>query len=129
MPFVHFAMPTLSSLENWAEAEILACLDQLPAGLRGMAERLPVICAASPDEIEENADPDLLGLFTGAPYDEEIDDMGALPAQIILFLENLWLFAEANEKNFRREVRITYLHELGHFFGWDEDELTRRGLD
>ncbi|MEX2043899.1 MAG: metallopeptidase family protein, partial [Opitutus sp.] len=23
----------------------------------------------------------------------------------------------------------TYLHELGHYLGWDEDELTARGLD
>jgi predicted Zn-dependent protease with MMP-like domain len=26
-------------------------------------------------------------------------------------------------------VRLTYLHELGHYFGWDEDQLTSRGLD
>ena len=30
---------------------------------------------------------------------------------------------------FREEVRLTYLHELGHYLGWDEDELTARGLD
>lgn len=122
-------MPTLDILETWAEAEILACLEQLPADLRSLAERLPVICAGTPAEIDEAGDADLLGLFTGASYDEELDDLGALPAQILLFLENLWCFAEENEAGFRREVRVTYLHELGHFFGWDEDELTRRGLD
>lgn len=122
-------MPTVSTLETWAEAEVMACLDQLPADLRALAERLPVICAATPDEFDETDDPDLLGLFTGVSYDAEIDDHGSLPAQILLFLENLWWFAEENENEFRREVRITYLHELGHFFGWDEDELARRGLD
>jgi predicted Zn-dependent protease with MMP-like domain len=30
---------------------------------------------------------------------------------------------------FRDEVRLTYLHELGHYLGWDEDELAARGLD
>jgi len=30
---------------------------------------------------------------------------------------------------YREEVRVTYLHELGHYLGWDEDDLTARGLD
>ena len=29
---------------------------------------------------------------------------------------------------FLREVRITYLHELGHYFGWDEEQITNVGL-
>ena len=52
-----------------------------------------------------------------------------LPPQIILFLENIWGVAEANEKLFREEVRTTFLHELGHYLGLDEDELTERGLE
>lgn len=121
--------PGIDQLEAWAEAEVAGCLDQLPLDLRQLALRVPIICAASPDAIDEQADPDLLGLFTGAGYDAAFDDDGSLPAQIILFLENIWYFAEERESVFRREVRITYLHELGHFFGWDEEELMRRGLD
>jgi predicted Zn-dependent protease with MMP-like domain len=26
-------------------------------------------------------------------------------------------------------VRLTYLHELGHYLGWDEDEIAERGLE
>jgi predicted Zn-dependent protease with MMP-like domain len=51
------------------------------------------------------------------------------PTQIILFLENLWQFAEHNEAVYLDEVRITYLHELGHYFGFDEDDLEERGLE
>ena len=29
---------------------------------------------------------------------------------------------------FLREVQITYLHELGHYFGWDEEEIANVGL-
>jgi len=46
-----------------------------------------------------------------------------------LFLENLWDFADGDHKVFCDEVRITYLHELGHFLGWDEDDLAARELD
>jgi predicted Zn-dependent protease with MMP-like domain len=42
---------------------------------------------------------------------------------------NLWNFAERNEVVFRKEVRTTLLHELGHYLGLDEDELIERGLE
>lgn len=44
-------------------------------------------------------------------------------------MENLWDFAEGDVETFRDETRLTYLHELGHYLGWDEDELAARGLD
>ncbi len=52
-----------------------------------------------------------------------------LPPQIILFLENLWDLAEADQEIFRDEVHTTYLHELGHYLGLDEDDLFDRGLE
>jgi predicted Zn-dependent protease with MMP-like domain len=30
---------------------------------------------------------------------------------------------------FRAEARLTFLHELGHYLGWDEDQVSARGLD
>lgn len=75
----------------------------------------------------DGIDAETLGLFTGA----EFADAGGtvLPPQIILFLENLWDFVEGDEESFRVEIRTTFLHELGHFFGLDEDDLTERGLE
>jgi predicted Zn-dependent protease with MMP-like domain len=29
----------------------------------------------------------------------------------------------------RGEIRTTFLHEVGHFLGLDEDDLIERGLD
>ena len=40
-----------------------------------------------------------------------------------------WLIAEEDEEIFCDEVHTTYLHELGHYLGLDEDELTERGLE
>jgi len=70
---------------------------------------------------------DTLGLFCGAEFLEENDV--PIPPQIILFLENIWDVAETNEKQFREELRMTFLHELGHYLGLNEDELTERGLE
>ena len=112
-----------------AAAEVEATLASLPKPLRERAEKLPVTLERMPNAGLQNdgIEADTLGLFTGAEFAEE--GHVPLPPQIILFLENLWDFAEGDEKVFCREVRTTFLHELGHYLGLDEGDLTDRGLD
>jgi predicted Zn-dependent protease with MMP-like domain len=120
---------------NWkklyaiAAAEVEAALAALPKPLRERAEKLPVTFERVPNEglQTDGIEPDTLGLFVGAEFVDE--ENVPVPPQIILFLENIWDFAETNEKVFREEVRTTFLHELGHYLGLDEDELTERGLE
>jgi predicted Zn-dependent protease with MMP-like domain len=116
-------------LQELALAEIEATLEALPKPLREQARKLPVSFKKVPNSglQADGIKADTLGLFAGSEF---TDDGGTvLPPQIILFLENLWDFAEGDEEVFCEEVRITFLHELGHFFGLDEDDLTERGLD
>ena len=104
---------------------------QLPPEIRSIARDVPVHYEQLPAAhlLAEGFEPDILGLFTGSAHGEELShDQPALP-QILLYLENIWDFAEGDEEVFRDEVRLTYLHELGHYFGWDEDEVAARGLD
>ena len=112
-----------------AAAEVEATLAALPKPLRERAGKLPVTFERRPnaDLQADGIEPDTLGLFTGAEFVEEGNI--PLPPQIILFLENLRDFAEGDEVIFREEVRTTFLHELGHYLGLDEDELTERGLE
>ena len=112
-----------------ALAEVEATLAALPAPLREPAANLPVTVERAPNVAlqADGIEPDTLGLFTGPEFSDE--EHSPLPPQIILFLANIWDFAEEEEKIFRAEVRTTYLHELGHYLGLDEDELTERGLD
>ena len=118
-----------SKLQQLALAEIEATLTELPKPLREQAQKLPVTFERVPN-IGLQADGieiDTLGLFTGAEFADE--GASVLPPQVILFLENLWDFSEGDEEVFCEEVHTTFLHELGHFFGLDEDDLTERGLD
>ena len=104
---------------------------RLPPEIRPHAESLPVTFEPFPQGAmlqDENVEPDILGLFVGADLATAADASDVLPPQILLFLENLWDHAEGNLATYREEVRITYLHELGHFLGWDEGEIERRGL-
>jgi len=118
-----------NKLQKVALAEIEATLEALPKPLREQARKLPVTFEKAPNSglQADGIEADTLGLFTGAEF---ADDGGTiLPPQIILFLENLWDFAEGDEEVFCDEVHTTFLHELGHFFGLGEDDLTERGLD
>ncbi len=112
--------------EKLARDEVEAIVASLPAPLSEQARLVPVIFEAHPDP-DDNQEDDLLGLFTGPELACEGDE--PMPPQIILFLENLWDEAGENERTFREEVRITYLHELGHYLGLDEDDLFERGLE
>jgi hypothetical protein len=103
------AAMNFETLSRWAEEELEA-LEKPGQG-------------AFDDELKG----DELGLFEGPSAMEEAD-AGDLP-RIRLFLMNLWEWTDRDEQDFRDEVGTTFLHELGHYLGWDEDELIERGLD
>jgi predicted Zn-dependent protease with MMP-like domain len=116
-------------LQALASAEVEATQAALPKPLRERAEKLPVTFERQPNAglQADGIEPDTLGLFTGPKFADE--ENVPLPPQIILFLENIRDFAGGSEEFFREEVRTTFLHELGHYLGLDEDELTERGLE
>ena len=111
--------------------EVKATLASLPAPLRERAEALPVTFERRPNaaHCQDGVEPDTLGLFVGPEFAYEETTALPLPPQIILFLENIWDLAEADEEFFLEEVHTTYLHELGHYLGLDEDDLFDRGLE
>lgn len=118
-------------LKTLALDEVEATLEALPGPLRERAQALPVTFERTPNRglVRDGIEPDTLGLFVGPDYAEVETTPTPMPPQIILFLANLWDFAEADEEIFREEVRTTYMHELGHYLGLNEDDLFDRGLE
>ena len=116
-------------LRELASAEVEGVLMNLPAPLREEAKQLPVTLERVPNAqlLEEGVELDTLGIFTGAEFAEK--GYIPMPSQIILFLENLWDYADGDENAFREEIRTTFLHELGHYFGLEEEDLFERGLE
>ena len=81
-----------------------------------------------------------VSIDAGIPLTERsVNDSGVLPEVIHLFREGIvdeaggWDEDEDDDGPFggeeavRREIRITLLHEIGHHFGLDEDDLERLG--
>jgi predicted Zn-dependent protease with MMP-like domain len=98
--------------------------------LRERARHLPVTYEPAPNRalLADGIEPDTLGLFVGEELAESGQTLAPMPAQIILFLDNIWDQAEGAPDIYREEVRTTYLHELGHYLGLDEIDLDDRGL-
>ena len=117
------------SLVVLATEEVEATLAGLPAELRNRAVALPITFEHVPNAalIADGIERDTLGLFVGPEFAEQ--EIVPTPPQIILFLENLWDFAEGEVEIFRDEVTTTLLHELGHYLGLEEGGLAERGLD
>jgi len=122
--------PAFDRLVELARTEVQTAIDALPDELRSSAESLVVTLEPAPNTglVADGIAPDTLGLFLGESMADP-PSSHPQPTQIILFLENLWQFARHNEAAYLDEVRTTYLHELGHYFGFDEDDLEQRGLE
>lgn len=73
---------------------------------------------------------EILGYFSGAALSDRTSDdpWTQLPSTIVLFRRNLERIARDRE-HLIEELRVTVLHEVGHFLGLDEDDLEARGLD
>ena len=115
-----------------ADQVVTSARQRLPADVRTVADTVPVCFEQLPNAAHraEGLEPDTLGLFVGTEHGSEFSgESDPLPAQILLFLGNIWDQAEGDESAYRDEIRLTYLHELGHYLGWDEDEIARRGLE
>ena len=102
---------------------VKAALDSLPPHLAAALDNVAVVV-----EDEHPDDPDLFGLYEGIPLPERGDMAGALPDRITIF--RLPLEEEFDDPaELEREIRITVLHELGHYFGLDEDRLAELGYE
>ena len=122
----------LVALERIAKTEVEALRLQLPREMARRAGEVPVVMLPRPTKAmvrDDGVDPDLLGLFVGPNCAEGVESGDPLPPEILLFLENLWDYADGDEELFREEVRVTYYHELGHYLGLEEGDLEDRGLE
>lgn len=117
-----------------AEAGVQDAVAALPQTVRAASAECPVFFTTTETWVPppcgaEDHDGDVLGLFTGSSrMDPPPADPGDSP-KITLFLDVLWDWCEEDEAAFREECATTWLHELGHYLGWDEEEVAARGLE
>ena len=69
----------------------------------------------------------LFGLYQGISLpDRSVQHSGVMPDRILIFQEDHELACD-DPKELVQEIRTTVLHEIGHHFGMDEDDLDEIG--
>jgi predicted Zn-dependent protease with MMP-like domain len=96
------------------EEHVRRALDALPPDLARGLENVAVVV-----EDENREDPELFGLYQGGDYGPHTVTIYRRPLE-----ED---FDDPTE--LEREIRITVLHELGHYFGLDEGRLAELGYE
>jgi predicted Zn-dependent protease with MMP-like domain len=71
----------------------------------------------------------LYGFYHGVPLPERsVQDSGLLPDKISVYRGPL-VEDFPDRRELCRQIRITLLHEIGHYFGMDEEDLSRLGYE
>ncbi len=116
------------------DREVRKAARKLPRQFRQCLDRVPVIVQDLPHvglvgEGDQDLPPDILGLFDGVPLPdtEAMEVMQLRPNSIYLFQRNLERAAHDGE-DLIEQIRITLWHELGHYLGFEEEDMDGLGL-
>jgi predicted Zn-dependent protease with MMP-like domain len=119
-------MASLSRAEF--ERVVTEALDALPKRFADLVENVVIAVEEEPNDEDlesledDDCDSELLGIYRGVALTERTHDMQLLPDEIAVFRGPINRVAQTRAEALR-EVRETVIHELGHYFGLDDDEL------
>ena len=95
------------------ESHVRAALDALPPAIAAKLDNVAIVV-----EEANREEPDLYGLFSEEPY---------MPAVVTIYRRPLVEDFGDDAAELEHEIRVTVLHELAHYFGFDEDRLDELG--
>lgn len=116
------------------EKLVRKALEDIPEPFASRLREVAVDVEAMPDartcrEMEVDDPTELLGLYQGIPITERsLDDPPVVGDRIILYHRNIERECDTRQEVIE-EIRTTVLHEVGHHFGLDEDDLTELGYE
>lgn len=114
------------------EEVVAETLDSLPDEFRQRLDNVAVVVEDAP-RTARNRKPAprginpgrklLLGIFEGVPATHQsVFALPYGPARIVLFQDNIEAVCH-DEAEVRRQIRLTVIHEIGHYFGMSEEQL------
>jgi len=108
---------------------VAEALDGLPEEWGELLDNVAVVVEDEPSAevladlgMDPHEGDELLGLYQGTPLDERGFDFGGLPDRIAIYRGPI-LRISGSRREVIRQVQETVLHELGHHFGLDEEDL------
>jgi predicted Zn-dependent protease with MMP-like domain len=104
--------------------ELIVHMKDVPILVQDLPER-----AVLTDTAGETITPSVLGLFVGRSLREQsVFNAPDLPPTIFIYQRNLERICQTREELIH-EIFTTLYHELGHYLGYEEEDLEERGLE
>ena len=102
-------------------------LGELPERFASLLDNIAIVVEEEPsdedlDVLDEEGGDELLGIYRGVPITERSYDSLRLPDQIAIFRGPI-LRVSRSRGDAVHEIRDTVIHELGHYFGLDDDDM------
>ena len=116
------------------ERVVSEALDSLPKRFADMVDNVIITVEEEPNDedlasFEHDGDGDdadeqdeLLGIYRGVALTERTHDMPLMPDEIAIFRGPINRVVRSRQEAVE-EVRETVIHELGHYFGLDDEEM------
>lgn len=112
---------------------VARALDSVPEPFAGALDDVAVVVEDAPSPLQRRElglgpGDDVYGVFEGVSRTEWASDWAVIPNKITLF--RIALEEDFDDPaELEHEVRVTVLHELGHYLGIDESRLHELGVD
>jgi len=108
---------------------VAEALDELPPEFGELLDNVAVVVEDEPSAedlrelgMEPEEGDELLGLYQGTPLDARGFEYGGLPDRVVIYRGPILRIARTRREVIE-QVQETVLHELGHHFGLEEDDL------
>jgi len=101
---------------------VVAALDELPDAMVEGLDNVVFLVEDAPEDTDE-----VLGIYEGVALTERGDyGYGELPDRIVLYRQPL-IDKSDSLSTLQREIHITLVHEIAHYYGIDDDQLHQLG--
>lgn len=105
--------------------------DELPPELESRLENVAILVEDWPGEddldiVGSDGEGQLFGLYRGVPLPDRGGGLPPMPDTVTLFQRPIESVCASYEEVVR-EIRITLVHEVGHYLGMTEEDLDRLG--
>jgi predicted Zn-dependent protease with MMP-like domain len=101
-------------------------IETIPPEMKERLENVAFLVQKNPSDLPqdwEEEDQGLLGLYHGVSRrDRGVSYGNVLPDRIVIYQRPLEKIS-SNLEELKENIRQTVIHEVGHYFGFDEDEL------
>jgi predicted Zn-dependent protease with MMP-like domain len=111
------------------DALVRQAIDGVPSEYRRLLNNVAIVVEETPsqdvlDDLGLESEDELLGLYSGISLEQDsfFSAGGQLPARISIYRRPILRLCRS-AKEVVQEVRDTVVHEIGHHFGLDDDEM------